>query len=304
MTESGASSIRFPHSGHIRIPAHGRRAAAAGVALHSSCKPLVVLAQRFLYTGVRLFGPGLIPGERVPWSAPLSEDNWGALLHEWGEHVGLIDSIALYHRPQAGRIGFSALLLRGGRGVGFARVSTERTRIAHEATIVRALNEAGPRTFQVANLLSSNVSAEFGWMLSESVPNYPLGAVRRASTREAVVSELSEILDGTMDRPAGTPAHWVPAHGDLAPWNLRTRLNGDVQVIDWEDAGYAPPGVDLLYGALTAHVAMGTRLPDRAEAEARAWVDDLLTQRIDSQPETANEATRTRAILRGIPIAS
>lgn len=304
MTEPGAASIRFPHSGHIRIPARGRRAAAAGVALHSSCKPLAVLAQRLLYTGVRLLGPGLIPGQRVPWSAPLPEVQWGALLNEWSDHVGPIDSIALYHRPQSGRIGFSSLLLRDGRGVGFARVSAETARIAHEASVVRALSEAGPQTFHVASLLASDVSEDVGWMLSASVPNYPLGAVRRGATREAVVAELSEILHGTIDRPAGTPAHWVPAHGDLAPWNLRTRLNGDVQVIDWEDAGYAPPGVDLLYGALTAHVAMGTRLPDRAEAEAHAWVDDLLTQRIDSQPETATEATRTRAILRGIAIAS
>lgn len=303
MTEASASRIRFPSSGHISIPARGRMEAAAGLSLHSTCRPVALFAQRLLYAGVRMFGPRLLPGERTGWTPPLPEERWETLLDEWRGHVGAIDSVALYHRPQTGRVGFSALLLRDGRGVGFSRVSTELERIAHEASVIRALNAAGPRSFRVAKLIASGTSGELGWTLSESVPNYPLAAVRRTSTREKVAAELSAILEHAIERPTGTPDHWVPAHGDLAPWNLRLRLNGDVQLIDWEDAGYAPPGTDLLYGALMAHMSMGTGLPSSAPAEARKWVDALLTHRISTQPEAAAETTRTREILRSIAIS-
>lgn len=263
---------------------------------------MAVLAQRVLYAGVRILGPRIIPGAREPWEHPLPEDRWRDLVDRWSGSVGRVDSAAMYYRPQAGRTGFSVLLLREGRGVGFARVSTESERLAHEAKVIAALNAARPESFRVAGLLGSDTSDDVGWLLTESVPNYPLGAVRRASARASVAAELSTILAGALPRPSGVPAHWTPAHGDFSPWNLRTHLNGSIQVIDWEDAGYAPPGVDVLYGGLTAHVSMGTPLPGSAPAEARGWVDELLSDRIDTQPETAHLNGQTREILRSIPV--
>lgn len=233
----------------------------------------------------------------------MPEATWSDLIDEWSGHVGRIDSLALYHRPQAGRVGMSALLLRAGRGVGFVRVSSATERVAHEARVVEALTRASPATFHVAGYLAANEAGGLGWLLSESAPNYPLGAVRSSATRENVAAEISEILGKSLDRPADVPRHWVPAHGDLSPWNLRRRLDGTVQVIDWEDTAFAPPGVDALYGALTAHVSLGTELPDVAPSEARAWVDDLLLSRIAAQPDAATEIARTREILLRIPAA-
>ncbi|KNY05445.1 phosphotransferase [Microbacterium sp. GCS4] len=245
----------------------------------------------------------MVPGERARWTPPLPEEVWSGLLEEWTSHVGRVDSVAVYHRPQTGRVGLSALLLREGRGVGFVRVSNDVARVNHEARVVRALNRARPETFRVAELVAAEDVNGLGWMLSESVPNYPLGAVRRSRTREAVAAEISDVLSDALDRPADVPPHWTVAHGDLSPWNLRRRISGAVQVIDWEDAAYAPPGVDALYGALTAHVSLGTPLPVSAPAEAHAWVDDLLSGRIATQPDAAAEITRTRDVLRAIPVA-
>ena len=104
-----------------------------------------------------------------------------------------------------------------------------------------------------------------------------------------------------LSRPEGTPAHWRGSHGDLSPWNLRTELRGAVRIIDWEDAGFAPPGVDELYGGLTAHLTFGTPAPSSTNAEAAAWVGDLVAKRRspDESPRSVNN--RLLAALAAVP---
>ncbi|HKT57436.1 MAG TPA: phosphotransferase [Microbacterium sp.] len=294
-------SIRFPASGHIWIPAHGRRAAASGLSMHSPCHPLKVLAQRALWAGVRVAGPRLIPGERVTWQPPVPDEEWQSLLAQWRDAAGAFDGIAVYHRPQTGRTGFAALLLRAGRGVAFARLHPEAARIRREFEVVSGVHRARPRTFRVAEPIAADDGA-LPWMLTRSVPNYPLGPLRSARRRGAVADELGGILAGVLDRPAGVPAHWVPAHGDFTPWNVRTDLARRVYVIDWEDAGYAPPGVDALYGALTAHTTFGAPLPADAPREARDWLDALIADRAARESGSAAANAELRALLGAIPV--
>ena len=291
----------MPGAPHIWIPLSGRHAAAAGLSMHSPCAPVKVMAQRVWYAAVRLAGPRLIPGRRSTWSPPLPEDEWAAVLDAWRRTVGEFDSLAMYLRPQAARGGFAALLLDHGRGVGFARVQTDEGRVMREYSVMSQLHEARPSSFRVAQPLATGAIGSSWWMLTSSVPNYPLGAVRSARTREVVSSELSQILLDTLDRPAGVPRHWVPAHGDFSPWNLRTELSGTVWVIDWEDVGFAPPGVDLLYGSLTAHTTFGAPLPSAIPDEAGEWVERMLLDRIrrEGQPGDANSVLVTA--LRDLP---
>lgn len=277
------ASVRFPSAGHIWIPRRGRRAAAAGLSMHSPCAPAKVMAQRALYAGVRLLGSRLIPGERATWSPDMPHDEWAALLETWSRAAGDFDSIAIYSRPQAGRTGFAVLLLDRGRGVAFARVHPEPERVAREHAVLTSVYSARPVSFRVARPIGVGQSSAYAWMLTESVPNYPLGAVRSERTREEVARELSQILLAAIERPEGTPAHWLPAHGDFSPWNLRTDLSRSVRVIDWEDAGFAPPGTDVLYGALTAHATFGSLLPATASAEAAGWIQEILLARIKQE---------------------
>lgn len=273
-------TIRFPRTGHIWIPPTPRRAAASGVAMHSPCQPVKVAAQRALYLAVRVFGGRVIPGERDDWHDPLPRDEWDDLLRVWAAEVGTFDQLVLYRRPQAGRVGFAALLLRGGTGVAFARFHPDPDRIEREFGVLQGIHSARPSSFSVAKPLATGTTGgDGGWLLSESLPNYPLGAVRKPETRARVAGEVSDVLAGFMKRPEGVPAHWLPAHGDFAPWNLRTLISGGVRVIDWEDAGFAPPGVDLLYGALTAHTTFNSPLPQQAGAEAIEWVTDRIANR-------------------------
>lgn len=282
-------SVRFPSSGHIWVPISGRRSAAAGLSLHSPCKPIKVLAQRTLYLAVRAFGPAVLPGERASWGIPLPEDQWREIVQQWRAEVGGFDAIALYRRPQLGRSGFAALLLREGRGVGFVRFHPDASRVNREFRVVTGVWEAGPTSFSVARPIASSELAWGGaWLLSESLPNYPLGAVRRETVRHRVVAEVGEVLSSILPREAGTPAHWVAVHGDLSPWNMRTLLSGDVRVIDWEDATYAPPGVDQLYADLTAQGTFGTGRPTAASAEAVDWLHALIRGRGKGDIERAD----------------
>jgi aminoglycoside phosphotransferase (APT) family kinase protein len=76
-------------------------------------------------------------------------------------------------------------------------------------------------------------------------------------------------------------------------------------VIDWEDAGYAPPATDLLYGALTAHATFGSPLPAAVPGEAADWVEGILTERMRrdgiEQGDTDDPQAALLAVLRGLP---
>lgn len=264
--------------------------------MHSPCAPLAVAAQRALYLGVRVVGSGLIPGSREAWAIPAPTDEWQELVGAWADETGGFDQIALYHRPQPGRTGFSALLLRRGRGVAFARVHPDEARVTHEYAVLSHIHASEPSTFRVAQPIAWGRVASASWMLTTSVPNYPLGAVRRAATRQRVSDELTAILDPRLTRPPGTPEHWVASHGDFTPWNLRTD-RGRVIVIDWEDAGFAPPGTDLLYGDLTAHTTFGSRLPATAPAEAADAIEQMLRARLAGRDSGGPDAVMLSALV-------
>lgn len=258
--------------------------------MHSPCRPLAVAAQRALYLAVRVAGSRVIPGERTELSDPLPEPEWQALVDQWEAVAGRVDDLVLYRRPQAGRSGFAALLLRDGRGVGFARFHPDRSRTEREFTIMTAVHRAGPSSFGVARPIACGQLDSAGWLVNESLPNYPLGSLRDAGLRDQVADEIGDVLGGVLPRGTDVPTHWRAAHGDLAPWNLRTLLRGAVRVIDWEDACYAPPGIDRLYGALTAHTTFGSPLPDAAPGEAIDWLTDLVAGRAHASSEPGGNA--------------
>lgn len=288
IVQPNRQAIRFPRTGHIWIPRRGRRAPAAGIAMHSPCRPVAVAAQRALYLAARVAGSWVIPGERGVRADPLPEPEWQELVARWQTVVGSFDELVLYRRPQAGRSGFAALLLRRGRGVGFARFQPDAVRVEREFEVVSAVHAAAPSSFGVARPLATGRLADGGWLVNESLPNYPLGAVRDPVVRDRVAEEIGDVLTEVLPRDDGVPAHWRGAHGDLAPWNLRTLLGGAVRVIDWEDACYAPPGVDRLYAALTAYTTFGTPLPEAAAGEAIDWVTRQITGR--AHADTADVA--------------
>ncbi len=291
------SVIRAPGLAHIGIPPSGRRAAVAALSMYSACQRVPLLAQRAAALAVMAAGPRIIPGRRVPEPQPMSTADWGALRRDVGDAVGDWDDEVLYRRPQPGRHGFALLLLRRDRGLAFVRVSPDPHRTVHEHDVMAAVHSAGPETFRVARPLAHGRAHGWGWLAVESGPNYPLGALRAAGVRLRVLQEISQILTESLPRPDGTPPHWTGSHGDLSPWNLRTERGGRVRVIDWEDAGFAPPGADLLYAGLTAQITFGAPIVHRADPEAIDWMRALVEARRDPDEPPDSENTRLLAEL-------
>ena len=247
--------------------------------MYSPCATPVVFAQRALFVAVRILGSRALPGARDFRPDPVTEEIWDSFTSEWVSIFGRWNDIALYRRPQVGRSGCSVLLLRDGRGVGFLRILSDHVRAAREFDVMSGVHAANPLSFAVARPVGFGRSGGWSWIGTDSLPNYPLGAVRSTRVRNRVASEITSILDQVLPRPADVPSHWNGSHGDLSPWNLRTTIRGAVRVIDWEDAGYAPPGSDELYGALTAHETFRTPLPRSFDRETIAWVSNVISVR-------------------------
>jgi len=293
--------IRPRGMSHLWIPLAGRRAAVAGVSMHAACKPFSVAVQRVMCASIMLGGTGLLPGRQTGFQPPLAPEPWSELQSQWRCRIGRWNAMVLYLRPQSGRRGFAVLLLRDGRGLAFVRVSADPNRTAREFAVMSAVHAARPRTFRIARPLASGTASGCGWMAVESGPNYPLGAVRRPEVRRRVVAEVGGILTAALDRPAGTPDHWQACHGDLAPWNLRVALGGRAWVVDWEDAGFAPPGADRLYSELTAQITFGGRAVTDVDPECIDWMTTVISARRSPGERADSENARLLAALARLP---
>jgi hypothetical protein len=217
---------------------------------------------------------------------------------DWRQEFGRWDSIALYRRPQTTRSGCALVLIREGKSLGFVRVTTSATRARHEFDVMLGVHSASPETFRIARPLAWGSEGAWGWLATESVPSYPLAAVRNSRDRDPVVREIGAILESSLPRPDDVPPHWVGSHGDLSPWNLRLQRRRVVRVIDWEDAAFAPPGSDAVYAAATAAATFSLPFAvEGVEQEAVDWVRSVVEAR-RSPVESAHSANnRVLALL-------
>lgn len=237
----------------------------AAIALWPACRSSAVWARRLARAGVAVAGPRALPGRARSWSPPTGEVVWDRLVERWREAVGPVESWSVYERTQTARDGFAVLLLKGGLPLGFAKVRAAAAPIAREWRAMKMVRETNPRTFDVPEPLSTGEEDGWHWWLSRSLP-VGLHRPPRDPPLEAISAEIGEAL-APLPRPESAPAHWSPMHGDLTPWNLR-ESSGRLALVDWEDAGWAPPRADeVLYRSVVA--ALGgerRRVPDAREA--------------------------------------
>lgn len=183
-----------------------------------------------------------------------------------------------------------------GRSLGtlvVAKLDADRDAIEHEAEVLRIL-ERRP----IPSLLTPRVLA---------TGPLDLGDVDAFAMVTAVVAHRSSPAFGeplpwlgrdlatrlaALARPASVPEHWVPCHGDLAPWNLRRTPFG-LALFDWEAAGYAPPGFDIAhYRACNA--ALGRMpWPDLSD-EVADHLRSLIDARATSDLGPVDRAIRER----------
>jgi hypothetical protein len=103
----------------------------------------------------------------------------------------------------------------------------------------------------------------------EALPQFHRPAAWDNARIRRVAADVPRALAGAFERPADIPSHWRPMHGDLVPWNLREDDQGQMWLVDWEDAGWGPPLADLVR-FLVAYHSLGWSGPARIAALVRA----------------------------------
>lgn len=281
-----------PGWGHLLIPTSSRAAALAGLALYAPCRRRAVAAHRLARTAVRLLGPAALPGEAGAWDSGIPDDVWPELAAEWTQSLGAFDDMAGYRRS-TDRAGLSVLLLRRGAPLAFLKIrERDSGGLEWERRTLERVNAAPLREVMAPRPLAA--ACVRGWHYLAMTPLPPvLHHPPSRAPLERITNEIGAALAG-LERAAGVPAHWRPMHGDFTPWNLRAA--GDrLFLVDWEDAGWAPPGADLvLYRAVQTAMDLGRPWYGASVEAAAFWL-----QRVTARsPRAARDRRLTIALQR------
>lgn len=263
-----------PRSGYILTPAGSRDAARAAIAMYSASRRGARAAQRVAMNAVTLAGSAVLPGRPQPWRPP---DHWDSVEPEIIAAFGPVDETVIYRRPQPEREGFALLTLRGGTPSAFVKLQPAHdSRLGREEAALRAMRRAAPRSFSVPDVLASGTVAAWCYLALEPFPV----AIHRPAHDPPLEEMVEEIAAGlaNLPRPVETPHHWIPMHGDLTPWNLRQFPDGRLILLDWEHAGWGPPGADLvLYTAAAAALGLRTAAVAQSRETAEFWQNRFAT---------------------------
>ena len=260
-----------PGRGELLVPMTDRRDALAALALIPVCRASAVLAQNAARGLVRLLGPRALPGGAVSWVPAVPAAAWSALESRWRASLGPWDACAVLGRAQSDREGAALLLLADGMPSAFVKLRRDGEAVTRERAALEAVGRASPRNFGAPTVMDAGEEGGWTWLATSALPP----RLHRMPARppvETIAAEIDSALS-PLPRPAGTPAEWRPMHGDFTPWNLRS-LDGALWLLDWEEAGWGPPGADrVLYRAAEATLSSreGIRRDPRDAPAAAFW---------------------------------
>jgi aminoglycoside phosphotransferase (APT) family kinase protein len=121
------------------------------------------------------------------------------------------------------------------------------------------------RSFRIAKCIDSFKNERWSVRSFEPLPRLHRPARWDASRIRQVSEEVSRVLEQLLPRVGDIPSHWRPMHGDFVPWNLREDSQGQLWLLDWEDAGWGPPLADVVRYVVAYH-SLGWTRPDRTAA--------------------------------------
>lgn len=298
MTQHHATLLRLATgTRNVLVPVGSRRGAAAGISLVTRSKWYAVAAQWALWGVASVAGSRGLPGDRVLWEPPGGDESWSHLR----ARLPWFDEFAVYARPQASRAhsGLAMLLLREGDAVGFLKIRENPGELDREENGLRAFGDGSTRTFRAPHVLDRDTTAGLHWMLVSAMPARPASPAWGTDIGP-VLDELQGHLADVLPRPARTPDHWQPMHGDLTAWNLRRVGPGLPWLIDWEDTAWAPPGADLLYYLATSRAAFGkspVRLSKAGPDVDLAEAADFWRTRVTGRSSADHDAGFTNRLL-------
>ena len=270
-----------PGVGHLKVPVSSKAAAKTAIAMYSATRSRALVAQRLALVAVAVGGPRLLPGRTMGWKAP---ENWPAIAERLATEIGPYDTTIVHERAQPDRSGLALLLMRGDRPLAFVKVQpTDSSGLLREQEALEAMHRSAPILFSIPAIITAGKVD--GWRF---LALGPFSVAHHRPPSEPPLTQITaEIAAGlaSLPRPAETPGHWSPMHGDLTPWNLRQFAGGLLLLVDWEEAGWAPPGADeVLYRA--AEAALTRRaLPVDDYPEAVAFWQQRLTRRAATRRE-------------------
>lgn len=282
-----------PGVGHVLTPVSSRPAASAAIAMYSASRGRALLAQRIGLAAVRFAGPRVLPGRARPWSAP---DSWHALAERLSMELGEFHDAVIYERSQPDRAGFAVLLLRDGRPAAFVKLQpSSGSQLVREADALEAMRRSGPTSFSVPALLGTGTAASWSFVALEPFP-VALHRPPDAPPLDLITKEICTGL-GELPKDTATPSHWTPMHGDLTPWNLRQFAGGRRVLIDWESAGWGPPGADVVLYRATA-AALGDEPDDLGDFPEAV---EFWRRRLTADSATQRDQRLRRGVLRRLP---
>ena len=271
---------RFPPwRGYIWVPMSSTDHALAGLSLYTPSRRRGLLLRFGAETLVRWFGPGWLPGNKTDSLPPSVDGGWEQIEALLQQQLGPFEAVAIHTRRRPHRPGATLLLLAGTHPVAFVKIGQDPG-IKNEYQVLAHMDRSGPRTIFEAPLPLGLYELGENWVAAMTVlPHHRHRPMPRAPLAE-VAADVRRTLR-QLPRPEGTPAHWVPVHGDLSPWNLRVDADGRVILFDWEEAGFGPPGSDEVYYAITS-VVLGLGRPAVVEATPEAV--QLWRSRLEARP--------------------
>lgn len=294
--------VRFPPRWqNVLVPLRPARASATAVAMYTACRPVPVAAQQALWLIARTFGGCALPGPREAWRPALPESTLDAFVEDWRKLAGgRLDALAGYERLQSERQAV-VLMACAGRRSTLIRVRRDRGSLALERRISAAAGERPGLGFRVPTEVGAGKQDGWHWVAYEAISTRPHRPVRHLTA--GLTDAVTDLVESVIPRPAGVPAHWRACHGDLNPWNLR-RTGRTMWLIDWEDAGYAPPGADEVYfRAVTATLRRATpaalSFPSAFDEAVAYW-----TERVTNRPEVDQDAELRPRLLAALGAAS
>jgi len=206
----------------------------------------------------------------------MSEMEWLELVDVWRRNLGAFDNVAGYSRLQAFRTGLAVLLLHKGSPIAFVKLRQGDWRsLSNERRALDAVWSYRPRAFQVPEPLLSGSAGCWHYLATAPLPP-TLHRPPRDPPLKPILEEIEATLAG-LPRPVETPGHWRPMHGDFAPWNLRQLRGGSLVLLDWENAGWAPPGADeILYRATWAAISRRLAARGASREAVEFWRERVL----------------------------
>lgn len=264
-----------PGWNNIRVPTHRKGATLAGIATYGPCAHRGVWAQRAAWGLVTLGGPRMLPGRSAPWRPPFDPDAWQNLLDELRAAAGPFDSHTVYERRD-NREGLLMLLINGDESVGFLKArGGDVSGLRREEEALGLAEAADVRTFHSPRVLGAGSVADWSYLVTSPMPPR-MHRMPDDSPGPDILEDVAAALTG-LARPDDTPEGWRPFHGDFTPWNLRQIGDATPWLIDWEDAGWAPPDADLVLYLASAY-AVGRSVgpvPTDATEALRYWWDEI-----------------------------